>query len=194
MRSILSILLLSIATFCSAQSNYQDSLKQYIGEYVSKHPVVKGDDRQKLAFFPIDPSYRVTAKFEPAKDSKWFNLPTSGSVSKTYRAYGYLRFTIRDTVVMMPVYQAQSLLQNEEYKDYLFLPFTDLSSGEDTYAVGRYIDLKTTDIVNNNVVIDFNKAYNPYCAYVSGVYNCPIPPKENQLNVRIAAGEKAFVK
>ena len=128
MRIILSILLFSLSIYSSAQSNYQDSLKQYLDEYVSEHPVVKGNDRQKLAFFPVDPAYRVSAKFEPAKDSKWFNLPTSGSVSKTYRTYGYLSFTIKDTVVTMPVYQAQTLLQKEEYKDYLFLPFTDLSS------------------------------------------------------------------
>ena len=81
-----------------------------------------------------------------------------------------------------------------EYKDHLFLPFTDLTSGELTYSAGRYIDLKMSDIVENVVVIDFNKSYNPYCAYVSGKYNCPIPPKENQLPVSILAGEKNFLK
>jgi len=80
----------------------------------------------------------------------------------------------------------------EEYKNYLFLPFTDATTGVETYESGRYIDLQTGDIKNNQVVIDFNKAYNPYCAYVSGVYNCPIPPRENHLPVAILAGEKRF--
>ncbi len=81
-----------------------------------------------------------------------------------------------------------------EYKDQLFLPFTDLTSGEESYAAGRYIDLIFDDILDNKVIIDFNKAYNPYCAYVSGKYNCPIPPRENSLNVAILAGEKNFGK
>jgi uncharacterized protein (DUF1684 family) len=81
-----------------------------------------------------------------------------------------------------------------EYKDHLFLPFTDLTSGEETYTAGRYIDLSFEDIIDNKVVIDFNKAYNPYCAYVSGKYNCPIPPRENTLSVAILAGEKNYGK
>ena len=73
----------------------------------------------------------------------------------------------------------------EEYKNHLFLPFTDLSNGEKSYTGGRFIDL---EIPNSDViVIDFNKAYNPYCAY-SPDYSCPIPPAENHLNVNILAG------
>ena len=83
-------------------------------------------------------------------------------------------------------------MTNAQYKDYLFLPFTDLTSGKETYASGRYLDLKTDEIKNGKVTLDFNKAYNPYCAYVSGVYNCPIPPKENTLGVEVKAGEKLF--
>ena len=121
-------------------------------------------------------------------------METSGIIKKTFRVYGVLHFTINDTAVSLNIYQSQNLMNTDEYKNHLFLPFTDLSSGEETYAAGRYIDMSTADIINNKVVIDFNKAYNPYCAYVSGKYNCPIPPKENQLPVMIAAGEKTFVK
>lgn len=87
---------------------------------------------------------------------------------------------------------SQDLLQRAEYHNYLFLPFTDVSNAEETYEGGRYMDLTTGDIQNNTVLLDFNKAYNPYCAYVSGKYNCPIPPKENALPVAIKAGEKAY--
>jgi len=85
-------------------------------------------------------------------------------------------------------------MTTKEYKDHLFIPFTDATSGEETYESGRYIDLEIKDITNENVLIDFNKAYNPYCAYVSGKYNCPIPPNENRLIVAIRAGEKSFGK
>jgi uncharacterized protein (DUF1684 family) len=81
-----------------------------------------------------------------------------------------------------------------QYKDHLFIPFTDATSGEGTYESGRYIDLDIKDITDNKFTIDFNKAYNPYCAYVTGRYNCPIPPVENRLAVAIRAGEKAFGK
>jgi len=75
----------------------------------------------------------------------------------------------------------------------LFIPFADVTSGDETYGTGRYIDISTKDIINNTVVIDFNKAYNPYCAYSNG-YNCPIPPAENYLAVAIKAGERSFAK
>ena len=78
-----------------------------------------------------------------------------------------------------------------EYQDYLFLPFTDSTNGNETYEAGRYIDLKMTDIAGNSVIIDFNKSYNPYCAYKSG-YQCPVPPAENHLKTWVRAGEKKF--
>jgi uncharacterized protein (DUF1684 family) len=78
-----------------------------------------------------------------------------------------------------------------EYKDYLFLPFTDDTNGTDTYAGGRYIDLTVKDFIGSSVVIDFNKAYNPYCAF-SGGYSCPKPPDENHLQIPVQAGEKLF--
>jgi uncharacterized protein (DUF1684 family) len=77
-----------------------------------------------------------------------------------------------------------------QYKDYLYLPFKDFTNGESTYGGGRYLDFKMSDIQENQtIIIDFNKAYNPYCAYSDG-YSCPIPPSENHLQVFIEAGEK----
>lgn len=94
--------------------------------------------------------------------------------------------------MQLNLYQSQDLLQNEQYKTYLFLPFTDATTGKESYHAGRYIDLKMEDIIDGKVVIDFNKAYNPYCAYVTGRYNCPIPPSENNLSIAIIAGEKDY--
>lgn len=178
----------------AAQDNYKDSLQTYIEDYVEKHEVVTGDDKKNMHFYPVNETYRVNAKFERVKNGRWFTMETSGTMKKVYRVYGTIHFTIRDTAVKLNIYQSQQLMAVEEYREHLFLPFTDLTSGDDTYASGRYIDLTFNDIIGNKVIIDFNKAYNPYCAYVSGKYNCPIPPKENNLPVAIRAGEMNYLK
>jgi uncharacterized protein (DUF1684 family) len=101
---------------------------------------------------------------------------------------------LHDTALQLNIYQSQDLLGNDQYHDYLFLPFTDLTTGEESYATGRYLDFRIQDIHGDKLTIDFNKAYNPNCAYISNKYNCPVPPKENALPVGILAGEKAFGK
>jgi uncharacterized protein len=186
-----SLLLFSFAV--SAQS-YRDSIQLYIKNYIDNHEVVKGDDKNQLHFFDVSEKYRVVARFEKSQINQWFEMPTSGKLKKVFRVYGTLSFTINDTLVKMNLYQSQGLMGNDQYKNYLFLPFTDATTGIETYESGRYVDLQTSDIKNNEVVIDFNKAYNPYCAYVSGVYNCPIPPNENHLIVAIHAGEMIYRK
>jgi len=85
------------------------------------------------------------------------------------------------------VYQSQSMLASEEYKDYLFLPFNDLTNSAESYGGGRYVEVKIPTDTPGEIVIDFNKAYNPYCAYSEG-YSCPIPPAANKLDVEIRAG------
>lgn len=175
----------------SAQS-YKDSLRLYIKNYIDSHEVVKGEDRANIHFFDINEKYRVMATFEKAQADQWFEMPTSGRMKKIFRVYGVLSFTINDTLLRLNLYQSQNLMGSDQYKNYLFLPFTDATTGIETYESGRYIDLQLSDIKNNEVEIDFNKAYNPYCAYVSGVYNCPIPPAANHLPVAILAGEKIY--
>lgn len=191
MKSIF-VFVFSLSFFISFGQSYKDSMNVYIKDYVANHEVVKGDDKGKISFFPIDEKYRVLAQFQSTKNNQWFEMPTSGKLKKVFRLYGTLTFKINDTLVHMNLYQSQGLMGSEEYKNYLFLPFTDATTGVDTYESGRYIDLQISDIKNSQVLIDFNKAYNPYCAYVSGVYNCPIPPRENHLPVAILAGEKSF--
>jgi uncharacterized protein (DUF1684 family) len=193
-KSTLLIIILVISVICPAQQSYRDSIHAFIKDYTDKHEVVTGDNKKFLSFYPIDKNYRVIATFESVQNGKWFTMKTSGTQKKVYRVYGTIHFTIHDTTLKLNIYQSQDLIAATEYKEYLFLPFTDLTSGEESYASGRYIDLVFKDIVNNKIVIDFNKAYNPYCAYVSGKYNCPIPPRENNLNVTILAGEKNYGK
>ena len=184
---------LLVANLLHSQS-YKDSMELYQRNYVLNHEVVQEDDKDLMQFFPVNQQYRVFAKFEKTDNGKWFQISTSGKLKKIYRVYGVLKFQINDTTVQLNFYQSQDLMATEKYKNFLFLPFTDATSGIESYESGRYIDIDMNDIQNNMLVIDFNKAYNPYCAYVSGKYNCPIPPKENHLSIAIRAGEKNYLK
>src|SRR5689334_20946592 len=195
LRPFLSLSLAFCVVHVFGQASYDDSLKTFLDNYVKKNEVVRASDRKYFQFFPVDEKYRVVATFEKATEIKWFSMETSAaSMKQTYRIYGTVSFTIHDTLVKADIYQSQDLLTKPKYKNYLALMFTDETSGDQTYHAGRYIDLTTDDIKDDKLVIDFNKAYNPYCAYVKGVYSCPIPPRENYLPVMIEAGEKNFGK
>ena len=176
------------------QETYSDSLQQYINSYVKHHEVVKGDDKKYFRFFPIDENYRVVADFQSSKESNWFSIPTSGRLKKMFRVFGTVSFKVHDTLVTLNLYQAEDLLGDPKYKNYIVLMFTDKTTGNESYDAGRYIDFSTNDIKNSRITIDFNKAYNPYCAYVKDKYSCPIPPRENALPVAIMAGEKNYGK
>ncbi len=178
----------------SQVSGYNDSLITFRNNYVETHGAVKPEERNKLNFFAINESFKAKAKFEKIYQSSWFTMEASGTIKQSYRAVGSLRFTINNASYLLYVYQSQSLMTIAEYTDYLFVPFTDFTNGIETYESGRYVDLTTKEIVNGYYQLDFNKAYNPYCAYITGVYSCPIPPKENNLKVAIMAGEMKFQK
>lgn len=178
-----------------AQSKtYKDSVEAYLKKYVREHEVVRGKDKELMAFYPVNEKYLIKCKFKRSMNSPWFRMESSGQIKRNYRVYGTIHFLINDTTLTLNIYQSQDLMATDKYRDHLFIPFTDATSGEETYESGRYIDLEIKDTKNDIVVIDFNKAYNPYCAYVSGKFNCPIPPAENRLPVAIRAGEKAFGK
>lgn len=157
----------------------------------SRSPLTESDTAL-LDFFSADATWRVTASFERTLEAQPFNMPTYSGRSASYQEYGKLSFEKDGKTYTLRVYQNLRLLNSQKYFDYLFLPFKDLTNGDLTYGGGRYIDLKTTDIsAENRLVIDFNKCYNPWCAYSDG-YNCPIPPAENHLEVEVKAGEKVF--
>jgi uncharacterized protein len=170
---------------------YRDSLAFYQQHYVMYHEVVKKEDKRSIQFFAIDSTYRVLCKFVSVANSRWFAIPTSSGSSKLYRKYGVLHFTLHDTALQLTVYQSQQLMQRKNFEDYLFIPFTDVTNGNETYLGGRYVECYIKNIINNTLLLDFNKAYNPYCAYATG-FNCPIPPAENALPVAVRAGEKKF--
>lgn len=171
--------------------SYDDSLNAFIKKYVDEHEVVKGKDKALMLFYPVNKNYRLAAVFQRQENSEWFLMTTSGKIKKEYRVYGTLSFSLNDTAIELTIYQSRQLIATPEYANYLFIPFIDKTTGVETYGGGRYIDLQIADIKDNQYVIDFNKAYNPYCAYISG-YNCPIPPRENELAVMVTVGEKRY--
>ena len=142
-----------------------------------------------LEFFPIQEKYIIKADFTRTPYESPFAMATSTDRKSIYLKYGELSFTIEGKGFILNVYQNQRLLSDPEYKDYLFVPFTDLTNGNETYEVGRYLDLSIPK--SNTIMLNFNEAYNPYCAY-SGNYSCPIPPEENHLEIEIKAGVKKY--
>ena len=198
MKKALLIVMILNAYFVLSQENelkqtakeFQEELNRDYADS-TKSPLTEADLKvfKELDFFPINEKFIVNAKFIRAKKAKVFKMKTSTSRTPEYKKYGELHFTIDDKEYQLNVYQSIDLSKKEEYKDYLFLPFSDLTNGKESYIGGRYIDMKIQDA--KVWEIDFNKAYNPYCAY-NHKYSCPIVPLENDLEVAIYAGVKKF--
>lgn len=190
-------LLICLPFFALAQQeDYSVAIDTHRQHYIqelttSVYAPILAEDVEGLRFFEADESYRVTAAFEESIDAKPFSIPTYSGMKKKFIKYGTLTFDLLGTTYQLAVYRNLQSAHLEMYKDLLFLPMKDQTSGETTYGGGRYLDLKTGDIQRNKVVLDFNKLYNPYCAYGDG-WNCPIPPVENHLDVAIKAGEMNY--
>lgn len=184
------------AGFAHAQKHdsYLKSIRAYQKNYVDTHEVVQHKkDKKFFRFFPINEAYNVPAFFERIIDTVGFTMNTSAGTTKYFYKYGRLDFMIGGKECLLYVYQGKDLMQTEQYRDYLFVPFTDATTGSESYGSGRYLEFYKHDIQGDSLQIDFNKAYNPNCAYATG-YKCPVPPKENRLTVAINAGEMNFGK
>jgi uncharacterized protein len=140
-----------------------------------------------LNYFDPDVKYRITADLEPIQNKKMIVLPTSDGKEKKYIEYAYASFKLDGIENKLLILE---IMDMGPYKGTLFLAFADETSAKETYGAGRYLDLKKVP-GSATVNLDFNKAYNPYCAY-SENFSCPFPPKENVLKVAIRAGEKNY--
>lgn len=145
------------------------------------------DDYVGLSYFPPDKYYRVKAKLTPIKNKKSVVLPTSDGKTKRYMEYAYADFTLDGKENRLLILE---IIEMGPYRGTLFLAFGDETSARETYGAGRYLDVKKTK-GQNSIVLDFNEAYNPYCAYNDN-FSCPLPPVENLLAVAIKAGEKIY--
>jgi len=173
-----------------SQSKFQEEQNNFFKD-ASTSPLKSKDLKafNGLDFFPIDSTFVVNAKLERTPNTPYFEMKTTTNRVAKERVFGILSFTINGQLLKLNVYQSEPEIDSDADSDYLFLPFLDATNGVTSYGGGRYIDLTipTTD----ELIIDFNKAYNPYCAY-NEKYSCPIVPRENYLALEIRAGVKRF--
>ncbi len=195
------VLLLIVATFVSCSKSISPE-KEYL-DLVQKHryelnlyfndketsPLTEEDQKSfsQLSFFEIDPSYKVLASVTPISSGEIISIPTTTERNAIYMEEALLRFDLNGKACELIVYRSEDPL----VESHLFLPFTDASNGSSTYDTGRYLDVETLDSENQQITLDFNLAYNPYCAY-NETYSCPIPPKRNNLNLKVLAGEQNY--
>ena len=144
-----------------------------------------------LDFFAFDSSYVVNAALIRTPEEKSFKMKTTTDRLPEYIKYGIVTFDLFGKSHSLNIYKNLEDINKEGYREYLFLPFLDDTNGFESYGGGRYIDLDIPE--GNNLVIDFNSAYNPYCVY-DEKYSCPIVPRENYLPLKINVGVKNFNK
>ena len=159
----------------------------------TKSPLKDKDrkDFKGLDFFKFDSTYVVNATLTRTPEEKPFQMKTTTQRMPVYVKYGVISFELKGETHQLSIYQNLDLMTQDGYKDYLFLPFLDLTNGDTTYGGGRYVEGRIPN--DDKLVIDFNSAYNPYCAY-NEKYSCPIVPRENYLDLKVEAGVKAFTK
>lgn len=191
--------LLAFAVFGAGCSNkpHEESPEDYIrkimagraakdADFQAGHDVVPDAKKAEflpLAYFPVDPAYNVLAGLKPATEDIVLEMPTSTGVRRKMRQVGTMEFTLKGQQMSLLAFNEVGAADN----NHVTLMFSDMTSGTETYAAGRYIDLALT--ASGIYSLDFNLAYHPYC-YYNPTYECPYPPPENRLKVPIHAGER----
>ncbi len=188
---VTAILCTGIPADAQVQVAWRDSLAAYWAhldaDYAdSATSPLTAEDRahfQHLEHFPFDSSYCVKASFTPVQKAEPFAMKTTKTRTPMYKAHGTLRFLLNGEERTLTVYE--SVPPHPGYENDMFLPFTDLTNGSETYGIGRYLDLRAP--LDSVIALDFNKAYSPYCAY-NDKYSCPVPPSQNHLTTKVRAG------
>jgi hypothetical protein len=202
-KNIIILCVLSVLFSCNSEgkraligkTEYQQKLNaSYKDAYTS--PLKKKDLKgfKGLDFFPVDSTFIVIATLVKTKNAPTFEMATTTDRKPLYKEYGTLNFTLKGTACELTIYRSQDDLRDEKYKDYLFLPFTDATSSNESYGGGRYMDVMTTsENTDGTIELNFNNTYNPYCAY-NAKYSCPLTPRKNNLEIEIKAGIMVFEK
>lgn len=192
--TFLSFTISNAQTKSSALSFQQELNLQYANAHSSPLNKADRENFKKLPFYEWKKEYIVIASIKRTPKAPLFIMETTTERAPLYQQYAIATFILNGQKQQLLIYQSQESKFSLEYKDYLFLPFKDLSNGTETYEAGRYLDVFISNINNDEIILDFNKAYNPYCAY-NHKYSCPIPPSENHLNTSIKSGvQKGFIK
>lgn len=196
MRIITFCILVAILTSCSRKTSIS-SLEQFRAKTLQEHfddqrsPIKPGDEVH-MHYFDEDPSWALDCTFEREKvNNEAFEMATFSGITTPYRIYGQVTCPSEHGDIQLEIYQHAQIHLYPQYIKNLFLPYKDHTNGESSYGGGRYIKITTDDIANGKIHVDFNKSYNPWCAYSDG-YNCPIPPMANHLDVAIEAGESKY--
>lgn len=201
MKKALFLLLLFVTPFIAFSQTkraYKKTIKKHRKHYKKefleekRSPFYSNKDGLKdIRFFKPKREYKLVADFRRTSEAKPFKMSTYSGITKDYVLYGIASVMMNGKKLNINVYQSLMLRETDEYKDYLFIPFKDITNDDITYGGGRYIDISVNDIKNGKVTIDFNRCYNPWCAFSDG-YNCPVPPIENHFDIAINAGEKMY--
>lgn len=163
----------------------EELVKFYLDSTTTPLSRAERKDFAGIRHFPMDLSYRVEAKLEKFSKPDTVVFPTSSGKNKRYITYAKATFKLKGKTHNLILYR-MAQPKTPELAKHVFLPFTDLTSNNETYGGGRYLDLEITD--TNRMILDFNLCYHPYCAYSHNGWSCPIPPKENHLDVIVKAG------
>jgi len=195
--TLVALTLASVAACSSGPSAPDDS--EYVNELVTARsfkdqhfrespespvPAEKRDDLLPLRYFPIETAYSVPAVLRLADERPVFEMPTSSGALRKMQLVGVLEFTLQGQTRSLGAF----VPDGTDRISNLFVPFADETTGTETYSAGRYLDIDAT--TTGYYTIDFNRAYNPYCAY-NASFECPFPPPTNRLTAAVRAGEKA---
>ena len=198
MKKVVALLMMMQFGFGFAQAQFdlasvEKFQKELNAEYADAKtsPLLPEDLKEfkSLDFYPANDHFFVVAQFIRSENEQPFEMKTTTARKPVYLKYGEAHFSIDGQSFKLNIYKNIELSKKEQYKDYLFLPFSDLTCGNESYIGGKYIDMKIPQ--GDTIVIDFNTSYNPYCAY-NPKYSCPKVPLENDLKIEIRAGVKKF--
>ena len=194
----LIVLLICFTLPARAQTDYDKEITQYRedqnAEFLDPEKTPLSRKQRKSFkghdFYPVDTAYRVEARFEATPRSRPFPLATSTGRQQIYRRLGMLHFELKGEEYTLEAYVPASRFAPTTQVQYVFLPIMDATTGETTYDAGRYLTYEGIP-EGDTWIIDFNKLYNPYCAY-SDRYSCPVVPESNHLPIAIEAGVKNY--
>ncbi len=161
-------------------------------EYFKEYPEtpIPPEDRDSflcLSYYPVNSRFRFRVRLQPYKVPEIVRMITGGGAIQQYIRVGFFEFSVEGTACRLEVYKSA---EHRGPLECLFIPLRDRTSGIETYGAARYLDIPENE--NGTYELDFNKAYNPYCAY-NERYVCPVAPKENWLAVEIRAGEMKYL-
>ncbi len=208
-RAVILLTLAGSVTIRATAQSYPDSFLRWQRHYKEEflhdaRAPLTAEDTGDIRFYPYNwKEHYHFSRVKRTPDVKPFLMATHSGKTKRFRQYGVVTckphhgflgltpaFMLKGTFKVR-IYQSLPDTGDSAKDDVLFLPFYDKTNGTTTYGGGRYIDLRISDIRDGRISIDFNRAYNPWCAYKEG-YNCPIPPEENRLTIAIEAGERLY--